>query len=73
MIVVTGADGQLGQCLRKEYEKYALDEPILFLNKNEMDITDVTSIRDVMTDKVLQKYSDRGQLHPPKGGCLSKG
>ena len=58
MIVVTGADGQLGQCLRKEYEKYALDEPILFLNKNEMDITDVTSIRDVMTDKVLQKYSD---------------
>lgn len=61
MIVVTGADGQLGQCLRKEYEKYALDEPILFLNKNEMDITDVTSIRDVMTDKVLQKYLDRDE------------
>ena len=33
----------------------------MFLNKNEMDITDVTSIRDVMTDKVLQKYSDRDE------------
>lgn len=65
MIVVTGADGQLGQCLKIGVRDYFLRgevqerEVISFFNKNKMDITDEESIEKVMSECVIGCESER--------------
>ena len=47
-VLITGAGGQLGQCLKKIAGNYDLD--FLFCDRGKLDITDPDAIRDVCTD-----------------------
>lgn len=54
MVIVTGADGQLGQCLRNIIYKYDCitnSNNIFFVGKKQMDITNKE-----LTEKLLSKY-----------------
>ena len=42
--LITGADGQLGQCFRAIAHEFSLDE-LIFVNQNEVDITSTNSLK----------------------------
>ncbi len=43
-IIVTGGYGQLGQCLQKLQDQYALDYEFQFLGSSDLDITDLDAV-----------------------------
>lgn len=45
-ILVTGGNGQLGNCLKKLEEKYS-DYEFLFTSSSELDITNEDSVKDL--------------------------
>lgn len=62
MIVVTGADGQLGQCLRNIIYKYgciADINNIFFVGKEQMDITNKEWVEKLLSEYVSEDNDDR--------------
>lgn len=49
-ILVTGASGQLGQCLEKLSSQYELDYKFKFCSSSELDITSRSSIQEIFDD-----------------------
>ena len=49
-ILVTGGDGQLGNCIKKIAKDYSWDYEFVFLNSSELDITSESSIDDVFSE-----------------------
>ena len=49
-IIVTGANGQLGNCIKKISEKYSWEYDFVFLDSKELDITDESSIEESFSD-----------------------
>lgn len=45
-IIVTGANGQLGNCIRKIAEQYEADYQLEFLSSQDLDITDEDMVQD---------------------------
>lgn len=54
-IVVTGANGQLGNCIRKISDQYEADYQWQFLSSEEVDITDESAVEDYF-DSVKPDY-----------------
>lgn len=49
-ILVTGANGQLGQCLQKLAPQFALQYEFLFVSSSELDITDASIVESVLDE-----------------------
>lgn len=61
LIIVTGAEGQLGQALQKAYQQRELGLNMHFLSRRELDITQ---------NRALERYLERSGLPPEEGKLL---
>lgn len=59
----------------KENERWYADVPGVSKEGNEMVFGSDIFLEKISNGKpqVIVEFSNSGQLHPPKGGCLSKG
>lgn len=54
-ILVTGANGQLGQCFQKQSKKYP-DYTFLFCSSKELDITSTQSLEDIFNEQKINYF-----------------